>query len=145
TGVLYGSGGKLEASNIDETLAAAGIRLPALHSVRDLAGNVGGRIIRNKLWFFGGGRYQKVTRDILDAFDPDGTPIVNVKEARYHIEKLSYQASPSNRLTGFYHWTRDYELRDASRFMPRESMTRKVGPVWMTKGEWQAVRGNDLV
>src|SRR6185295_13420200 len=122
TGVLYGSGGKLEASNIDETLAAAGIRLPALHSVRDLAGNVGGRIIRNKLWFFGGGRYEKVTRDILDAFDPDGTPIVNIKRFQYHFEKGSYQVSPGNRLTSFYHWNQDYELRGASRFVPRESM-----------------------
>ena len=48
---------------------------------------MGGRIIRNKLWFFGGARYQKVTREILDAFDPDGTPIANVKEGTYHFEK----------------------------------------------------------
>ncbi len=145
TGVLYGSSGKLEGDNIDDTLAAAGIRLPALHSVRDVAGNVGGRIIRNKLWFFGGGRYQKNTRDILDAFDPDGTPIVNVKKGTYHLEKLSYQMTPANRLTAFYHWVVDYELRGASKFVPRESMLEKAGPVWMSKGEWQAVRGNALV
>ena len=37
------------------------------------------------------------------------------------------------------------ELRDASQFIPRESMVDKDNPVWMTKGEWQAVRGNSLV
>ncbi len=113
--------------------------------MKDFAGNVGGRIIRNKLWFFGGGRYQKNTRDILDAFDPDGTPIVNVKKGTYHLEKLSYQMTPGNRLTAFYHWATDYELRGASKFVPRESMLEKAGPVWMTKGEWQTVRGNTLV
>jgi len=145
TGVLYGSGPKLEGNNIDESLEAAGIRLPALHTVQDIAGNVGGRIVRNKLWFFGGGRYQKVSRDILDAFDADGTPITNVKKGTYYLGKGSYQVSAGNRLTGFYHTTNDYELRGASKFMPRESMLDKVNPVWMAKGEWQAVRGNSLV
>src|SRR5207249_8262406 len=122
TGVLYGSGPKLEANNISPGLAAMGIRLPKLHTVQDFAGNLGGRIIRNKLWFFGGGRYEKVTRDILDAFDPDGTPIANVKKGNYYLGKASYQVTPNNSFTAFYHLTNDYELRGASRFVPRESM-----------------------
>ena len=145
TAVAYGSGGGLEGDNIDDTLEAAGIRLAELHTVQDFAGTVGGRIIRNKLWFFGGARYEKVARDILDAFDPDGTPIANVKRGAYYFEKVSYQASAANRITGFYHWTNDYELRNASKFIPRESMEDKDNPVWITKGEWQTVRGNALV
>src|SRR6266850_6114673 len=140
--VLYGSGPKLEANNISPGLAAMGIRLPKLHTVQDFAGNLGGRIIRNKLWFFGGARYQKVTRDILDAFDADGTPILNVKKGTYYLGKASYQMTPGNRFTSFVHWTNDYELRGASRFVPRESMLEKSNPVWMTKAEWQTVRGN---
>jgi outer membrane receptor protein involved in Fe transport len=143
--VAYGSGGKLEGDNISDTLAAAGIRLPALHTVQDFAGTLGGRIVRNKLWFFGGARYEKVARDILDAFDPDGTPIQNVKKGQYYFAKLSNQLSAGNRLTGFYHWTNDYELRNASKFVPRESMEEKDNPVTIAKGEWQTVRGNSLV
>ncbi len=143
--VAYGSGKNLEGNNIDDTLAAAGIRKAALHKVQDFAGTVGGRIVRNKLWFFGGARYQNVTRDILDAFDPDGTPIANVKEGVYHFEKVSYQASAGNRFTGFYHLNNDIELRGATKFIPRESMLDKSNPTWMTKAEWQAVRGNSLV
>ena len=143
--VLYGSGPNLEANNIDAPLAGAGIRLPKLHKVQDFAGTLGGRIIRNKLWFFAGARYQNVTRDILDAFDPDGTPIANVKEGTYHFEKISYQVSAANRLTGFYHVNNDMELRNASRFIPRESMLDKDNPVWTAKAEWQTVRGNSLV
>ena len=87
TAVAYGSGGALEGDNIDDTLAAQGIRLAELHTVQDFAGTFGGRIVRNKLWFFGGARYQKVERDILDAFDPDGTPITNIKEGEYYFGK----------------------------------------------------------
>ncbi len=68
TAVAYGSNGALEGDNIDDTLEKAGIRLASLHKVQDFAGTLGGRIIRNKLWFFGGARYQNVTRDILDAY-----------------------------------------------------------------------------
>jgi len=143
--VLYGSGSKLESNNIDAGLTAAGIRLPKLHKVQDFAGTLGGRIIRNKLWFFAGARYQNVTRDILDAFDPDGTPIANVKEGTYHFEKISYQMTPGNRFTGFYHVNNDMELRNASRFIPRESMLDKDNPVWIAKAEWQTVRGNSFV
>ncbi len=145
TAVVYGSGPALEGNNIDDTLSAQGIRLAKLHTVQDYAGTFGGRIVRNKLWFFGGARYQKVERDILDAFDPDGTPITNVKAGEYYFGKGSYQASSGNRLTGFYHWTNDYELRNASKFIPRESMEEKDNPVIIAKGEWQAVRGNALV
>jgi outer membrane receptor protein involved in Fe transport len=143
--VLYGSGSALEGNNIDAGLATSGIRLPKLHKVQDFAGTLGGRIIRNKLWFFAGARYQNVTRDILDAFDPDGTPIANVKKGTYHFEKISYQVSAANRLTGFYHINNDMELRNASRFIPRESMLDKDNPVWIAKAEWQTVRGNSLV
>jgi len=150
TGVVYGSKDKiagvpLEANNITDALKKAGLRKPTLHKVQDFAGTVGGRIIRNKLWFFGGARYQNVTRDILDAFDPDGTPIANVKEGTYHFEKISYQMSAANRITGFYHMNNDIELRNATKFIPRESMLDKDNPTWMTKAEWQAVRGNSLV
>jgi hypothetical protein len=145
TAVLYGSGPSLEGDNLDDTLKAQGIRdLPKLHKIQDFAGTVGGRIIRNKLWFFAGLRYQNVTRDILDAVDSQG-PIANVKEGTYHFEKLSYQMTPGNRFTGFYHMNNDIELRNASRFIPRESMLDKDNPTWLAKGEWQAVRGNNLV
>ena len=142
---MYGSGGALEGDNITDELAAQGIRLAELHTVQDFAGTFGGRVVRNKLWFFGGARYQKVERDILDAFDPDGTPITNIKKGNTTSEKLSNQASTANRFTGFYHWTNDYELRNASRFVPRESMEEKDNPVTIAKGEWQTVRGNALV
>jgi hypothetical protein len=143
--VAYGSSPKLEGNNIDDALKAAGIRLAKLDTIRDFSANMGGRIIRNKLWFFGGGRIEKVAREILDAYDADGTPVVNPKRDPYWFVKGSYQASAANRLTGVYHWTDDYEMRGATKFAPRESMLEKDTWVKVRKGEWQAVRGNSLV
>ena len=146
---FYGSGPQLEGNNIDDTLKAAGIRKAKLDVIRDTSANMGGRIIRNKLWWFGGARYEQVDRQILDAFeplgDPNGTPILNKKGAPYWFAKGSYQATEANRFTSFYHWTNDLEFRNASRFVPLESVEDKNNPVWMTKGEWQATRGNALV
>jgi hypothetical protein len=116
-----------------------------LHKLVDFNGNLGGRIIRNKLWFYGGYRWVGYDREQLDAFYDDGSPILLNTWMPYHLEKLSYQATPGNRFTGFYHVAADHQRRGASRFVPAESRELAVGPVTLMKGEWQAVRGNSLV
>jgi hypothetical protein len=78
--VVYGSAQALEGDNIDDSLAAAGIRLAKLDTIQDYSANLGGRIIRNKLWFFGGGRMRRSpARSWMCRThrDPNGTPIVN--------------------------------------------------------------------
>ena len=146
SGTVYGSSGSLEANNVTDELRAAGVRgAQKLHTLRDISGNVGGRIIRNKLWFFGGARWVGYDREALDAFYPDGSPILLNTWMPYHLEKLSYQATPGNRITGFYHVATDNQRRGASRFVPAESRELAHGPVTLTKGEWQHVRGNSLV
>ena len=146
SGTVYGSSGRLEANNVSDELRAAGVRgAQKLHTLRDFSGNVGGRIIRNKLWFFGGDRWVGYDREALDAFYDDGSPILLNTWMPYHLEKLSYQATPGNRFTGFYHVATDNQRRGASRFVPAESRELAHGPVTLTKGEWQHVRGNSLV
>ncbi len=143
---VYGSSGALEATNVTDELRAAGVRgAQKLHTLRDFSGNFGGRIIRNKLWFFVGGRWEGYDREALDAFYDDGSPILLNTWMPYHLEKLSYQATPGNRFTGFYHVATDNQRRGASKFVPAESRELAHGPVTLTKGEWQHVRGNSLV
>ncbi len=55
--VAYGSSDSTEGGNVNDKLTAAGVRsVPKLHGMWDYSGAVGGRIIRNKLWFFVSGR-----------------------------------------------------------------------------------------
>ena len=93
--VVYGSDANSRATTSTTRSRRRASELAELHNVQDFAGTVGGRIVRNKLWFFGGGRYQNVTRDILDAFDPDGTPIANVKEGAITLKKSRIRRRPA--------------------------------------------------
>jgi hypothetical protein len=144
--VAYGTNDKFEGTNIDQELMDAGIRgTPKLHFQSDLSGGLGGRIIRNKLWFFGAGSLKAYDREVLDAFMPDGTPVVLTTDMYYYVTKISYQATPSNRFAGFYHKAQDTQVRDASRYVPAESRIKAFNPVDVWKGEWQGVRGNSMV
>ena len=144
--VAYGSSDNLEATNVDDELRAAGVRgVPKLHGMWDYSGAVGGRLIRNKLWFFLSGRAEGYNREILNAFYTDGTPILIETDQAFHAEKLQWQVSPQNKVTLFYHGALDLQIRGASQFRPAESMEIHRGPVSMYKGEFQTVRGNSMV
>src|SRR5688572_15650252 len=144
--VAYGSSDGLEGGNLNDTLRAAGVRsVPKLHGMWDYSGAFGGRIIRNKLWFFVSGRSEGYNREILNAFRADGSPILVETDQAFHAEKLQWQVSQQNRVTGFYHGALDIQRRGASQFRPEESMEIHRGPVSMYKGEWQHVRGSSMV
>ena len=88
--VAYGSGDKLEATNVTDELRAQGVRgVPKLHGMWDLSASGGGRIIRNKLWWFASFRQEGYDREILNAFNEDGTPMLILTDQRFHAEKLS--------------------------------------------------------
>jgi Carboxypeptidase regulatory-like domain/TonB dependent receptor len=144
--VAYGSSDSLEGANVNEELRAAGVRgVPRLHGMWDYSGAVGGRIVRNKLWFFLSGRAEGYDREILNAFHADGKPILVETDQAFHAEKLQWQVSEQNKVTLFYHGALDIQIRGASQFRPAESMEIHRGPVSMYKGEWQTVRGNSMV
>ncbi len=143
---IYGTNSPFEANNVDDELRSQGIEGTAkLHHQLDLSGGIGGRIIRNKLWFYGAASYKSYDREVLDALYPDGTPVVLTTRMNYHVEKVSWQMTPGNRLSGFYHKALDTQVRDASRFVPPDSRIRAHNPVQVGKVEWQGVRGNSLV
>jgi len=142
----YGANSHFESKNVDDALRAQGIRgSPKLHHQAELNGNLGGRIVRNKLWFFAGGSIKSYHLEVLDAFHPDGTPVVLPTEQGYHVEKVSYQMTAGNRLSGLFHRAADTQTRDASRFVPAASRSIADTGVNMAKVEWQGVRGNSMV
>ncbi len=144
--VTYGSMANLESKNISDGLRVAGVTgVPKLHGMWDDSGSVGGKIIKDKLWFFGAIREEGYNRELLNAFYTDGSPVLIRTGQRFHTEKLSWQVSQGNRITGFYHSQREIQRRGASRFVPPESMEITVGPVAMYKGDWQMVKGNSFV
>jgi outer membrane receptor protein involved in Fe transport len=140
------SNSRLQGNNVDDNLRARGVsKLPEIHYLNDLSGNGGGRIIRNKLWFYLSGRQQARDLELLGAFYDDGRPILLVSRAPYHVEKLSYQMNQAHKIIFFNHYMEDFDIRDASVFRPAESRQRASFPYHYRKIEWQGVRGNSLM
>ena len=60
---LDGANGSLQGSNFDDELVAAGLREPGkLDKLWDVNGALGGPIVKDRLWFYLTGRYQRTDR-----------------------------------------------------------------------------------
>ena len=135
-----------QSNNIDAELKAMGIESgKTLENQYDVGGDLGGRIIRNKLWFYGAARKRSHRYHVLDAFKPDGSPIEEANRQKWHTEKISYQASPSNRFIFFHQRLYTHELTSADSLVSWDSREEKdVGGRW-AKIEWEGVRGSSLI
>ena len=135
-----------QSNNIDEELAALGFTIGnALKTQYDLSGDLGGRLIRNKLWFYGGVRKRYNEKEVLNAFLPDGSPALDQTKLQWRTAKISYQATPGNRFIGFMQWGRKFERSKTSEVRSFEARSDRDVLTRPAKGEWQGVRGNSLI
>ena len=147
-GNYYGSytSGDLQSNNISDELAARGITSgDRIQFRRDISGDLGGRIVRDKLWFYVGARDRAGSEEVLEAFKPDGSPATNTQKQSFQSDKVNYQLSQSNRIVGFYNWSYKHENRGVTLFVPYESRTDQTYVGHTAKAEWQAVHGNSFV
>ncbi len=138
-------GGRIENDNITDALAAQGIAGNDVQYRDDYHADVGGRIVRDKLWFYTAWRNQKEAQEVLDAVKPDGSPAQSFQTAKFFTQKLTYQMNRANRFVGFYGWSYKHNIGGTSRFVPWESRTIQQNNQDLGKGEWQSIRGNWLV
>ena len=135
-----------QGDNIDQELEDAGITSgDALDSQYDVSGEIGGRIIRNKLWFFSSARKRRAAYDVLNNFQPDGSPGQTINEQRIITNKVSYQATPAHRLIFMNMWEHGDEQKGLSELVSYEAREFKTNDRPNTKIEWEGVRGNSLV
>jgi len=136
---------QLQANNIDDRLTAFGVRTPPkLHYQVDASANLGGRLVRDKLWFYGAARRQGFALDSLDAFFPDGSQVKLETRMTYHVEKLSYQPAVGHKLIFLNHFAREWQFRGANRFVAADAREVNEWPYMTRKFEWQAVHGPSL-
>ena len=137
---------KFQANNIDEELAAQGITSGVGLSNRySISSDLGGRIIRDKLWFYGAARRQIDDQEPLNTFMPDGTPAVAKEVAYFLTTKLSYQMSQTNKIVGYYQFNHKYDTANLSQFRAWEYRGGLMTPSRTGKIEWQKVYGSSLV
>ena len=135
-------------SNLDDRLRSQGLTASTPYLARwDVAGDVGGRIIRDKLWFWVGLRNRKDTLPILGAFFADGSQSTETAKARYVNATLTGQLTSSQRLLG------SFAIRDqprdqgpATRFAAPEQARHGVFKTTpLSQATWQWVRGNRVL
>ena len=112
----------------------------------DQGGDLGGRLIRDQLWFYTSGRYRQSGRVQLGGVMPDGSPAEGYNSEIIWNGKLSYQHNPANRFIFWSEWARKHDRAlSVNEFLPWESRGSRVLPVKTWKGEWQSTRGNSLM
>jgi hypothetical protein len=136
-----------QADNIDDKLKASGIGAGnAISNRYSVSTDLGGRIIKDKLWFYTAFRRQTDDQAPLATFMPDGkTPAVAKELAWFQTNKLSYQMTPSNKVVGFYAYNHKYDTSNLSQFIPWEHRGGLMTPSRTGKIEWQKVYGSKLV
>jgi hypothetical protein len=136
----------LVASNVDDTLRAQGIdQLPIIRRA-DGGGDLGGRIVRDKLWFYGGARYRVNKNAVPDAcYKPDGSVCTGEVTQSFWFQKTTYQMTPSHRLLAYYQYNTKDNIARASAFIPWGSHGVQEFAGNMGKVEWQGTFGNNIL
>ncbi len=140
----------LQASNLNDELKAQGIGTPPqLKTFYDFAADLGGRVIRDKLWFYGG--YAKQTKSegtlgFAETAGPDGKYLTGDEPQAYfesslyqYSAKASYQMSKNNRLV--YVWQKGVKAQPqngGARTRPLEATRDYLNPTSIQKAEWQS-------
>jgi carboxypeptidase family protein/TonB-dependent receptor-like protein len=149
---------RFQANNVDAALRAQGINTGnAVLYYNDFAGDLGGRIIRNKLWFYGAARDFRNQVTILGyskAPGPDGVydtadDVPGTPKNLHHsfTAKISYQPTANHRFIGYTQYNPDWSLeKNAARFIPFETTLWQPQYSWDSKPiQWQGTLNNRLL
>jgi len=142
---------KLQSDNLNSALQAQGLTATSpLKNFYDISADLGGRIIRDKLWFYTAyGRQAKSEGVVGFAASPgaDGKyltaddPLADFETSLAQVSaKLSYQLTKNNRL--LYAWQRGTKAQpqnNADRFTPLESTRDYKNPTAIQKVELQSM------
>src|SRR5437899_2271524 len=142
---------KLQADNLNSALRAQGLTATSpLKNFYDLSADLGGRIIRDKVWFYGAYGRQAKKEGVLGFASgpgPDGKyltaddPLADFETSLAQVSmKFSYQISKNNRLV--YAWQRGTKAQpqnNADRFTPLESTRDYKNPTAIQKFELQSM------
>jgi hypothetical protein len=136
----------LQANNLDAALAAKGVTGQNKVTNRvDSSADLGGRIVRDKLWFYEAVRARGIDEQVPSTFQPDGEAALHTQRQYFTTSKVSYQPTTRQRFVGVYQWNKKQEvglnLNPNTAFEARNDQLfhNNVGKI-----EWQATRGNTL-
>jgi hypothetical protein len=148
---------QLQSSNIDDDLRARGVTEgDRFKYFYDLSGDLGGRIIRNKLWFYGSLVRQQNNKTLTGYSKEQGPDkkwgtaddVQGYEEVLLTNEslKLSYQPTAKHKVIGFYaHNAKTVPEWFGSRTMPFPTTHNYTFPPTAWKGEYQSTPTNNVL
>jgi hypothetical protein len=93
----------MQSSNYTTELKNRGLAVPpGLAKTWDAGADLGGRIVRDKLWFFSEYRDWAFNQRIANTFNADGSQAAESNHLYDVGGRLTYQMSKRNKITGFY-------------------------------------------
>jgi hypothetical protein len=145
-GYLGGSNAGFQGSNLDDDLRAIGISQgDALDEQYDVRGDLGGPIVRDKVWFYAAMRQRKAQYEVTNSFKPDGSPALQINKQRVNTSKITYQASPRNRLSFLNIYEYGPEEKSIDSVWAYESREIQVNRRSSTKGQWEGTLGGSTL
>jgi len=96
----------LASNNITPDLRAQGVKDPPLQKLTDIGGNLGGPLIKDRLWAFGSFRDYTTEENVAGFVTAAGNPIPFESKLRNYTASLKYEISKNNRLSTFWTYNR---------------------------------------
>jgi hypothetical protein len=116
--------------------------LPTAQAVNQWDASLGGRILRDKVWFFGTYRYADLTNGIsrttqdlerLRAFVPDFDPFDNISTSKQPYVKVTAQLTSSHEWSAFFQNDRNKFTSSRERNTNRVNLRSAGGSIYQTK------------
>jgi len=154
---VQGQDDSLQSSNLTPELIAEGVNVgDTILNSFESSGDLGGRFIKDKLWFYGALRYQHAERTVLGfslSPGPDGRyqtadDVPGTKLSHLHNEtiKLTEQAGRAYRLIGLYTYNgENFNIFNANRNLPWEATQPLRFYPQQAKAELQATPSGRLL
>lgn len=154
---LQGEHERLQGNNLTPALIAQGVTVgDGMIKNLELSGDLGGRIVRDKLWFYTAGRYQSATTSVLGFSKErgadgifgtaDDVPGARDSSVDNRTVKSTYQLAPKYKLIGFYAMQKMVvPSYSPSRTSPFETTQRFSNDPHMMKAELQATPSSRLL
>lgn len=144
TGSVYYGDDRVQSNNLDSDLRGRGVdRASNLKSYFDGGGDVGGPLLKDRVWFWGGYRYQEIERFVTGTRNADGSFPIDRTFLWYPTGKINWQATSAHNASLFFNMQQKKRFNAGlSALRPRETTANQqndpISRVFSFRDDWVA-------